>query len=64
MVPTVISFIDKLLPGHKTYCLMFLGLCMMICQMMGYHNFSHEAWGLLGIGGATTWKIGMDRDKK
>ena len=31
-------------------------------NMMGFHSFSQEAWGLLGIGGAATWKMGTDRD--
>ena len=29
---------------------------------LGFHSFSQEAWGLLGIGGAATWKMGTDRD--
>jgi hypothetical protein len=40
---------------------MGLGVLMMVCQMMGFHSFSQEAWGLLGIGGAATWKMGTDR---
>jgi len=62
MVPTIITMIDKLMPGGKTYALMGLGVLMLVCQMMGFHTFSQEAWGLLGIGGAATWKIGTDRD--
>ena len=62
MVPTIITMIDKLMPGGKTYALMGLGVLMLVCQMMGFHTFSQEAWGLLGIGGAATWKIGADRD--
>ena len=42
---------------------MGLGMGMMVCQMFGYHSFSEEAWGMLGIGGAATWKMGIDRDK-
>ena len=61
MVPTIISFIDKLWPGGKTYALMGLGVLMTICQMGGWHTFSPEACGLLGIGGAATWKMGADR---
>jgi hypothetical protein len=64
MVPTIIGFIDSRLKGQKTYILMGLGMGMMVCQMMGYHSFSEEAWGMLGIGGAATWKMGIDRDKK
>ncbi|HIE78455.1 MAG TPA: hypothetical protein EYP92_06515 [Candidatus Thioglobus sp.] len=63
MVPTIIAFIDKLLPGGKTYALMGLAILMVVCQMLGFHNFSQEAWGLLGIGGAATWKMGADRGK-
>ena len=63
MVPTIIAFIDKLLPGGKTYALMGLAILMVVCQMLGFHSFSQEAWGLVGIGGAATWKIGADRGK-
>ena len=41
---------------------MGLGVLMTVCQMGGWHTFSSEAWGLLGIGGAATWKMGQDRD--
>lgn len=61
MVKTIVSLIDSTMAGHKTYCIMGLAMCMMICQMLGYHHFSTEAWGMVGIGGATTWKMGMDR---
>jgi hypothetical protein len=63
MVKTVIMMVDKMIPGQKTYALMGIGMAMMICQMMGYHSFSPEAWGMMGVGGAATWKMGMDRDK-
>jgi hypothetical protein len=42
---------------------MLIGALMMGCQMLGFHSFSQEAWGLLGIGGAATWKMGADRGK-
>ena len=41
--------------------MMGIGMGMMVCQMMGYHHFTPEAWGMVGIGGAATWKMGMDR---
>ena len=63
MVKTVIMMVDKMIPGQKTYALMGIGMAMMGCQMMGYHSFSSEAWGMMGVGGAATWKMGMDRDK-
>ena len=62
MDPTIDTMIDKLMPGGKTYALMGLGVLMTVCQMGGWHVFSAEAWGLLGIGGAATWKMGQDRD--
>jgi len=62
MIPTIIGFIDKAMPGYKTYALMLFGCGMMVCQMWGFHSFSQEAWGMLGIGGAATWKMGVDRD--
>ena len=64
MIEAVIGFIDKAMPGQKTYALMLIGMGMMACQMLGYHSFPQEAWRLLGIGGAATWKMGQDRKKK
>ena len=61
MVKVLIELIDKVSPGYKTYSLMVVGSLMMGCQMFGYHHFSQEAWGMLGIGGAATWKMGQDR---
>ena len=61
MVKVLIELIDKVSPGYKTYSLMAVAFLMMVCQMLGYHHFSQEAWGMLGIGGAATWKMGMDR---
>ena len=63
MVKAVIEMIDKMAPGYKTYTMMVIGMAMMVCQMMGYHHFTPEAWGMVGIGGAATWKMGMDRKK-
>ena len=63
MVPTIVGLIDKFIPGGKTYALMGVGVLMTVCQMGGWHTFSAEAWGLLGIGGAATWKMGTDREK-
>ena len=64
MIKTIITFVDKMMPGHKTFAIMLIGIAMMVCQMMGYHQFDQEAWGVLGIGGAATWKMGQDRKKK
>ena len=64
MVKTIIGFIDGISTGHKTYILLGFGMLMMVCQSLGYHHFSDEAWGMLGIGSAATWKMGQDRNKK
>jgi|TARA_R110002074_G_scaffold170499_1_gene332803 hypothetical protein len=64
MVKTIVGFIDSMVPGHKTYILLGIGMLMMVCQGLGYHHFSNEAWGMIGIGGAATWKMGQDRNKK
>jgi hypothetical protein len=61
MVKVLIELIDKVSPGYKTYSLMAVGFLMMVCQMLGYHHFTQEAWGMLGIGGAAAWKMGQDR---
>jgi hypothetical protein len=64
MVKTIVGFIDSMVPGHKTYILLGIGMLMMVCQGLGYHHFSSEAWGMIGIGSAATWKMGQDRNKK
>ena len=64
MIQAIIGFIDKAMPGQKTYALMLIGIGMMVCQMLGYLQFPNEAWGLVGFGGAATWKMGQDRKKK
>ena len=64
MVKTIISLIDSMFPGQKTYILLGMSMLMMACQGLGYHSFPPEGWGMMGIGGATTWKMGQDRNKK
>ena len=64
MMKMVIDAIDKFMPGYKTYAVWVVAMGMMVCQMLGYHHFPNEAWGLVGIGGAATWKMGHDRKKK
>ena len=60
----MMKVVDSFMPGYKTYFMMLIGIGMSVCQMMGYHQFEQEAWGILGIGGAATWKMGQDRKKK
>ena len=64
MVKVLIDLIDNYAKGYKTYAILVVGFAMMTCQMMGYHQFPQEAWGMLGIGGAATWKMGQDRKWK
>ena len=64
MVKTIISLIDSMFPGQKTYILLAISKLMMAWQGLGYHSFPPEVWGMMGIGGATTWKMGQDRNKK
>ena len=61
MVSVIIKFIDSRFAGKKTYILMGLGMGMMVCQMFGFHSFSNEVWGMVGITGMGTWKMGQDR---
>ena len=61
MVKAVIGMVDKIAPGYKTYSMMGIAMGMMVCQMLGYHEFGAEAWGMVGLGGAATWKMGQDR---
>jgi hypothetical protein len=61
MIKVLIELVDKVSPGYKTYTMMGVGMAMMACQMFGYHQFTPEAWGMVGIGGAATWKMGIDR---
>lgn len=64
LIPVAIDTFDKFLPGYKTYFVMLLALGMTVCQMMGYHEFSTNAWQCVGIVGGITWKLGADRKKK
>jgi|TARA_R110000803_G_C11961055_1_gene318715 hypothetical protein len=64
MVKTVIGLVDSMFPGQKTYILLGMSMLMMACQGLGYHSFSAEVWGMMGIGGAATWKMGADRKKE
>ena len=52
------------MPGYKTYVCWVAAMGMMACQMMGYHHFTPEMWGMVGITGMGTWKMGHDRKKK
>ena len=45
--------------GKKTYLMVIISVLMMFCQLMGWHVFSAEAWGMVGITGATTLRMGM-----
>ena len=48
-------------PGAKTYITLVFAMGMKACQVMGYHVFSNEAWGIVGINAAIFWKMGQDR---
>ena len=64
MIKTVIGLVDSMFPGQKTYILLGISMAMMLCQGLGYYSFPAEAWGMMGIGGAATWKMGTDRKKE
>ena len=64
MIKTVIGLVDSMFPGQKTYILLGMSMLMMACQGLGYHSFPAEVWGMMGIGGAATWKMGVDRKKE
>ena len=64
LIKPIMKAVDSFMPGYKTYFMMLIGIGMSVCQMMGYRQFDQEAWGILGIGGAATWKMGQDRKKK
>ena len=61
MMGMVIGAVDQFMPGYKTYAIGLAAIAMMVCQMLGYHTFEPEAWGLVGISGMGTWKMGQDR---
>ena len=56
--------IDNFMPGYKTYVIWVIAMGMMICQMLGYYTFTEEMWGIVGITGMGTWKMGQDRKVK
>ena len=59
----VIGAIDSFMPGYKTYAVWVVAMGMMVCQMIGYHHFSQEVWGMVGITGMVTWKMSQDKKK-
>ena len=61
MMSGFIGIIDGFIPGYKTYVCWVIAMLMMVCQMMGYHHFTPEMWGMVGIAGMGTWKMGIDR---
>ena len=61
MMGMAIGAIDSFMPGYKTYAVGAMAMAMMVCQMFGYHSFSSEVWGMVGITGMGTWKMGQDR---
>ena len=60
----LIGAIDNFIPGYKTYVIWVIAMGMMICQMLGYYTFTEEMWGIVGITGMGTWKMGQDRKVK
>jgi len=60
----LIGAIDNFMPGYKTYVVWVVAMGMMVCQMMGYHAFTPEMWGAVGITAMGTWKMGQDRKGK
>ena len=64
MMGMLIGAVDQFMPGYKTYAIGAAAMAMMACQMMGYHTFEPEAWGMVGITGMGTWKMGQDRKDK
>ena len=61
MMGMVIGAVDSVMPGYKTYVVWVFAMGMMVCQMFGFHSFSNEVWGMVGITGMGTWKMGQDR---
>lgn len=59
-VMALIKMMD-VFPGAKTYMTAAFALSMMVCQMMGYHVFTPEAWGAVGVTGGIFYKMGQDR---
>ena len=57
----LINAIDGFIPGYKTYVIWVVAMGMMGCQMMGYHTFTAEMWGMVGGTGMGTWKMGQAR---
>jgi hypothetical protein len=64
MMGMAIGAIDQFMPGYKTYVVGGIAMAMMVCQMMGFHAFTPEMWGMVGITGMGTWKMGQDRKPK
>ncbi len=63
LIKPIVGLVDQFMPGYKTYFIMVMSLGMMVCQMLGHHEFTPESWGIVGIMGGITWKMGQDRKK-
>ena len=64
MMGMMIGAIDQFMPGYKTYAVWAIAMGMVVCQMLGYHHFTPDMWGMVGITGMGTWKMGQDRKGK
>jgi len=59
----LIGMID-VFPGKKTYITALFAIGMILCQMLGYHTFTPEAWGAVGVTSGIFWKMSQDRKPK
>ena len=55
MMGGLIEAIDGFMPGYKTYVCWVVAMGMMGCQMMGYHHFTPEMWGMVGINATVSY---------
>jgi len=62
-VVKLIGMID-VFPGQKTYATGLFAIGMILCQGLGYHTFTPEAWGAVGITSGIFWKMSQDRKAK
>ena len=69
MIKSIVEWVDKLIPGYKTYALLFVGIGMAGCQFYTLKytatpvTFTSEEWTLLIAAMGLTTKMGMDRGK-
>jgi hypothetical protein len=58
-----LSVID-IVPGQKRTLTVLFALGMLVCQVGGFHQFTAEEWGAVGVAGGIFYHLKLIRDEK